>query len=235
MKEMNPLLAQKAIKAALTGNWSEAKSLNQEILKENPRDIDALNRLAHAEEELGAKTAAIKTYKKVLAHDPYNKIAQRALGRLEKPGRLQKKKGEKGVETTFIEEPGKTRTVSLIHLGADQVLSNLDAGQSVQLVSRSRRVSVQTEEGKYIGRLPDDLSRRIINLARAGNEYKALVRSVTDNQVKVFIKEVKRAPQLSDIPTFPQTEKAEYISFTPPELVHEEKPETASLEEEEEG
>lgn len=231
---MNSAFAQKAIKAALRGNWLEAEQYNLEILKQSPKDIDALNRLAHALGELGKRAQARKTCKKVLRIDPYNKIAQRALERLGKA----KQKGKQSkkahpVETSFIEEPGKTKTVTLIHLGAEAVITSLDTGEPVRLVPHAHRVTVQTEEGKYIARLPDDLSRRLIKLIRAGNEYKALVRSLNDNQVKIFIKETKRAPGLSDTPSFPQGEKAEnYISFTSPDLVYDEKPEVSSLEEE---
>lgn len=226
-------LAQKAIKAALQGRWKEAESLNSQILKQNPRDIDTLNRLARALAELGKKTQARQTYKKVLRLDAYNTIAQRALERLKKT--RAKGKGEKShpVESSFLEEPGKTKTVTLIHLGSGEVVGSLDTGEPVSLVPHSHRVSVQTAEGHYIGRFPDDLARRLIKLIRAGNEYKTLVRSVEPGQVKIFIKEIKRAAQFANSASFPSNEKAGYVSFTPPELVHEEKPETASLEEEE--
>lgn len=227
-------LAQKAIRAALQGSWNEADSLNRQILKQNPRDTDALNRLARALAELGKSQQARQIYKRVLRLDTYNTIAQRALERLRKKRKAGKQTKSHPVESSFLEEPGRTKTVALIHLGGEPVISSLDTGEPVTLLPHSHRVSVQTEEGRYIGRFPDDLSRRLIKFIRAGNEYKALVRSVEPNQVKIFLKETKRVPQLANSPSFPSSEKQGYISFTPPDLVHEEKPETASLEEEEE-
>ena len=128
----------------------------------------------------------------------------------------------------FIEEPGKTKTVTLIHLGDEAMVSALDAGEPVKLQTHAHRVSVQTESGQYIGRLPDDLARRIIKLTRAGNEYLSFVRSVAPDSVKILIREIKRGENAPDIPSFPPTEKLGYISFTPPELVHEERPEMLS-------
>lgn len=232
---MDPL-AQRAIRAALEGKWTEAEKINREIVKNSPKDIDALNRLARAQAELGKISPAQTTYKKVLKLDSHNTIAKRALERLGKSKRSKKAKKAHShpVDPSFIEEPGKTKTVSLIHLGSKEIVDSLDTGQPVVLVPHAHRVSVQTEEGNYIGRLPDDLSRRIIKFAKAGNEYKTLIRSVNDAGVRIFIRETKRAPALADVPSFPSNEKAGYISFTPPDLVYEEKPEMTSLEEEEE-
>ena len=42
------LLKDKAIQAMLLGNWKNATSLNKALIKENPKDIDAMNRLAYA-------------------------------------------------------------------------------------------------------------------------------------------------------------------------------------------
>lgn len=238
-------LAQKAIRAALQGNWKQAEELNKQILKDSPDDVDALNRLGKAQAELGKIPTATSSYKKTLKQDPYNQIAQKALERLTRMKAAGKRDSKKrgmqnlAVETAFLEEPGKTKTVTLIHLGDEDVLNDLDAGQTVNLVPHAHRVSVETEEEKYIGRLPDDLSRRIIKLTRAGNEYRALIRSVYDaksGKIKIFIKEEKRAPQLSDIPSFPSAEnQTKYISFTPPELVHDERPEMSTFEDEDEN
>ncbi len=228
-------LAQKAIEEAINGHWEEAKRLNEEILRSDPENQEALNRLARALLELGKVNKAISSYKKVLRFDPYNSIAQKALERLTVGSKSPKLKdgpsdsispGEPlRVAELFIEEPGKAKTVGLLHLGDDSVISALGSGEPVRLQTHAHRVSVQTEGGQYIGRLPDDLARRIIKLTRSGNEYLSFIRSVAPDSVKIFIREAKRGEGVSDIPSFPPTEKLGYISFTPPELVHEEKPE----------
>lgn len=212
-------LAQNAISQALKGNWEKAIEINLNILKNEPENIDSLNRLARAHAEVGSLAKARKTAQKVLKLDPYNTIATKA---------LNKWKGLKKGDTftslpssaqIFLEEPGKTKVISVLHLGSPSVLVKLDAGDEVKLNSRSHRASITTIDGKYIGRLPDSLSARIRKFTQIGNTYRAFIKSADKNDVKVFIKETKRAKTLKDIPTF-TTERIDYISFTSPDLVH---------------
>lgn len=212
-------LAQQAVSSALKGNWSKALELNKFILKKYPKDIDSLNRLARAYAELGKMKQARLNAKKVLKIDPYNPIAKKS---------LEKWKGLKKGETitsgpssakAFLEEPGKTKLVSLLHLGSENILAKLDAGDEVKINPHAHRVSIITLGGEYIGRLTDDLSARIRELIKFGNEYVAFIKSANKNEVKVFLKETKRSPKLSDIPSF-STDKIDYISFTFPDLVH---------------
>lgn len=239
-------LAQRAVAAAIHGDWTEAKSLNELILEIAVDDKDALCRLARACLELGKTTKALSIYKKVLSLDPYNTIAQKAVERLEKMREASvgtvKENGANHTNhighnlatsaSAFLEEPGKTKTATLIHLGAVAVLTSLTIGDSVKLVPHAHRVSAETQDSEFIGRLPDDLSHRIITLTRAGNEYDAFVRSATSNQVRIFIREARRGQTVSDIPSFPITDKADYVAFTPPDLIHEERPSTQTFEEE---
>lgn len=225
---MDTDLAQQAVSAALSGNWKEATKLNAEILKDSPKDIDALNRLARAYAEAGHFKKAKEVCGKALRIDPFNSIANKALA---------KWKGLtlSGSQTTptisseeFLEEPGKTKIISLIHLGDAKLIAKLDSGDEVRLDTHSHRVAVNTLDGKYIGRLPDDISARLRMLISSGNEYKVFIKCTGPNDIKVFIKEVKN---LSNVPSFP-TEKIEYTAFTPPELVHKNDMEFPSEEEE---
>lgn len=228
---MDEELAQKAVSAAISGNWEIALKLNKVILKENSKDIDALNRLARAYAELGEMDQAKKVAKKVLKLDPFNAIASKSLEKWKKL-----RKGETIVSgpssaQAFLEEPGKTKIVTLLHLGDKKVIAKLDSGDEVRLNPASHRVSVIAMDGKYIGRLSDDLSARLRKLIKYGNEYQVFIKSIEKDTVKIFIKETKRAEKLADIPSF-SSEKIDYISFTPPELVH--KKEELSEEEAEE-
>lgn len=227
-------LAHQAVAAALTGRWQEARRLNRKILSEDSQDLDALNRLGRAYLELGKAREALASYKKVIRLDPYNSIAQKAVGRLSKVRSKTKIRNHwtaAAAAAVFLEEGGKTKTVPLIHLGAMQVLTSLDVADQVKLAPHAHRVSVETFDNHYVGRLPDDISRRIIKLCRAGNEYEAYVRSVAPDNVRVFIRETKRGQAIADIPSFPQTGKSSYIAFTPPDLVHDERPDMGDGEE----
>lgn len=216
---MDSDLAQEAISQALSGNWDQAVKINKFILTQEPNDIDALNRLARAYAELGNLDKAKKTCQKVLKIDPFNSIATKA--------QIKWKELKKGDTYTsrpvspvvFLEEPGKTKIVSLLHLGSSKILAKLDSGDEVQLSTHSHRVCVMGDDGKYIGKLPDDLSAKLRKLIKMGNEYQVFIKSIDKNDTKVFIRETKRSKKLSDVPSF-QTEKFDYIPFTPPELVH---------------
>ena len=55
-------LKAQAVQNALTGEWTNAITINQQILQEEPNDIDTLNRLAYAFLSLGnAKDAKPQT------------------------------------------------------------------------------------------------------------------------------------------------------------------------------
>jgi tetratricopeptide (TPR) repeat protein len=224
-------LAQKAIAHALHGNWNEAIDLNAQILKNTPEDVDALNRLARAYSETGKMNKARKTAKKVVKLDPFNNIAIKSLEKWKKVSKVNGAKKSSSSPQYFLEEPGKTKILSLLHTGDDKIIATLDAGDEVVINTRSHKLSVCTQDGKYIGKLPDDLSARLRKLIKYGNEYKVFIKSIDNKDVKVFIRETKRDKKLEDIPSF-STEKIDYVSFTAPELVH--KNRTVNVEEEEE-
>lgn len=216
---MDTDLTQKAVSAALSADWDQALFLNKKILKESPRDVDALNRLARAQAELGNLAAAKRTATKVIKIDPINSIAVKSLEKWKNLKKGETHKSGPSSAHAFLEEPGKTKIVPLLHLGDSRVMAKLDSGDEVKLNPHGHRISVTTGDGKYIGRLSDDLSARLRKLIKHGNEYQAFVKSTGKKEVKIFLRETKRTKKLSDIPSF-SAEKVDYISFTPPELVH---------------
>jgi len=230
---MNTDLAQKAISSAIKGNWEEAKQINKEILKDSSSDIDALNRIARCCAELGDITNARKYAKNVIAIDPFNKIATKSLGKWKnlKKGETFKSGASSG--DVFLEEPGKTKIVNLIHLGSSKVVAKLDSGDEVKINPHSHRVSISAMNNDYVGKLPDDISSRMRKLIKYGNKYIAHIKSVDNKIVKVFLREVERSKNLTDTQSFP-SEKIDYISFTPPELVHK-KSETQTVEQQDES
>ncbi len=222
-------LAQRAIDAALLNQWQEAVKLNQKIIKKDPKNVPALNRLTKAFLELGKKKDGRATIKKVLSIDKFNPIA---LKNLNKIGVSTAKKGFLGPSDPdlFIEEPGKTKTISLINLADKAVINKLAIGEEVKLVPRQRRISLLTQTDVYIGKLPDDSSQRLISLIKGGNKYQAFIRSTSDG-VKVFLRETFRSKKFANFPSF-VSQESEYQSFTPPDLVHEEPPEMINEDEE---
>lgn len=230
---MTSELAQKAIAAAMAGNWEEAEKLNIEIIKVNPSDFEAQNRLGRAYLEQGKKSQAKKTFQKVLKLNRYNSIAQKNLEL------LKGFKGKRKIKIIlspdlFIEEPGKTKTVSLTKTADKKTISSLSVGEEVQLKPRKRTIACYNQKGDYIGRLPDDLSLKLIKLINGGNHYQAYIKALSSPEVKIFMRETKRAKRFADLPSFPTKGELSYQAFIPPELVHEERPKVKSSDEEEE-
>lgn len=220
---MDISLAQKAISLALQGDWTGAIVANQELLKINDSDIDALNRLARAYAESGKISLAKKASLKALELDPVNPIALKCLEKWKmvkvNPKSDNTKHTEPLIHENFIEESGKTKLVMLLHPGDSTVLAGCDSGDEVKLDTHPHSISVTTLAGKYIGKLPDDVAARLRNLIKSGNKYQAIIKSINVKDIVLFIKEIEKGPNVTTETSFP-TEKIEYVSFTPPELVH---------------
>ncbi len=239
---MDSSLANQAINAALKHDWKLAVSLNQKVIKEDPDNVDAHNRLAKAYLQMGLKTKSELTYKKVLKLDKFNPIATKALEALKsyKVERSGHSRPTRKIEftTAFIEEPGTTKTVTLTRISDATLISHLQPGDEVFMVAREHCVSITTSTGDTIGRLPDDLASRLHPLLKAGNSYRLWIKAAEANPknpskqvVRVFIREIHRAPKYKNTPSFPSVERLSYAAFTPPELVHTEKPDISTPEE----
>lgn len=213
---MSHHLVQKAISAAIALEWHEAEKLNKMILADDSEDVDALNRLAKACGELGKIKEALTTSKKVLGLDPENKIALKALTKwkMAKDNHANNRPVVQPASATtplFLEEPGKTKILPLINLCDKRLLSLLDSGIGVDISANGRRITISTQDGKYIGRLPDDISTHLKRLIELGNSYEAYIITVTEKEVRVFMRETKKGARAKDITSFP----AEKISYVP--------------------
>ena len=211
---MDDNLTQKAITEALNRHWEEAISANEALLAENPDDVDALNRLAKAYAENGNHRKAIQMSKKVLTLDPFNKIA------LKCHTKWKDYKKEKylfpfcpTMPSIFIEEPGKTKIISLLNLGSDSLLTSLDAGDEVKINPQGVSVSILSHDGKYIGRLPDNIGVRMRNLIKGGNTYRAVIKSIEPKEIKVFIREISCSCEQKNIPSF-TPDKSDFVAMS---------------------
>lgn len=191
-----------AIQASLSGDWQKAVKLNKSLLEEDPKDIEALNRIALAYTIIGKNKSAKETYKKVLDIDPLNSIAIKNLGRLKSD---QSKTSENGVliqvNNIFLEETGRTKIVDLINLAQAEILLTLRTGQSVELSIKRLKIFI-SQGKKYIGVLPDDIGKRLIKLIKGGNKYEAYVKSTNSQNVTIFLRELKRTAKFKDQPSF---------------------------------
>lgn len=204
---MTPLKAQ-AIQTALTGDWETAISLNLELLKIDPDDIETLNRLAFAFAVLGKTKDAKDTYSKVLQLDSQNPIAIKNLRRLTG---MSKKGGTPHAESSFhpshfdnlyLEESGKTKVIDLLNTAEPKIINSLNTGEAVSLRIKRLKVFILDAENKYIGMLPDNIAKRLIKFIKGGNTYEAYIKAVQNKKVSVFIKETKRAARFKNQPSF---------------------------------
>lgn len=192
-------LVQEAITAARDQDWSAAIDLNTEVLERNPGDIGALNRTGLAYLQLGETALAKKAFETVISKDKSNVIAKKHLLNIKK--KLVPIVSLNNVY--FIEEPGKTKITELHRLTRKDVLSQLRVGQKCTLTLKNKHISVETEDEKYIGSLPDDLSFRLCKLIERGNEYECLIHTVTENSCSVHIREEKTSPKNKHLLSFP--------------------------------
>ncbi|HYK08489.1 MAG TPA: tetratricopeptide repeat protein [Candidatus Eisenbacteria bacterium] len=195
-------LKTQAIQIALSGDWKTAATLNVEILKEDPKDTEALNRLAFALTALGNIKEAKETYERVLEIDTLNPIATRGLKRLNAPGNHSAGIPAKLVSNMFLEESGKTKIVTLVNTAPNKTISHLQVGQTVALCKKRMKIFVQDDDKEYIGVLPDDLGKRLIKFIDGGNQYLAYIKSANDHGVTIFMKEEKRATKFKNQPSF---------------------------------
>lgn len=209
---MTQLKAQ-AIQTALSGDWSSSITLNLEILKDNPNDIDTLNRLAFAYSSKGDLKEAKNIYQQVLSLDDHNPIALRNLKRINDGG------GSKNVNIVtpvhvsnlFIEEPGKTKVIDLLNIADKKVISPLRSGEVLNLTPKRMRIFLIDQNKQYIGMLPDDIGRRLIRFIDGGNTYEAYVKSVSNNKVTIFARETKRTSKFKNQPSFISSERSKLL------------------------
>ncbi len=195
-------LAQSAIDSALSNDWDKAIRLNLKILKDYPSNTDAMNRLCKAYVEKGNLKKAKTIINKILTIDPYNLIARKFQDKCKKLTFHTEHKEFSSVDV-FIEEPGKTKIVNLIHLGPKEVLSSVDYGDSTEMISYGHRISIKTPNGKLIGKLTDDLSNRIKKLLTMGFTYKTYIKSISEKEVSVIIRECSKPKKHTQIYSFP--------------------------------
>ena len=203
-----------AIDAALCNNWQKALELNTKILKENPDDLDCMNRLGKAFLELGNTKKAVSLFKEVLKLNQYDPIASKNLLRAQtsSPKKSNRAPLAPFAAISFLEEPGKTKMITLVNVAPTKTLLSLRCADCVSLTSKRHSMLVENADGTYLGALPDDLGHRLMVLIQGGNEYDAFVKSVSKGMLVLFIREKKRSKRFKNTPSFPSG-NSDYLSF----------------------
>ncbi|SVB35178.1 uncharacterized protein METZ01_LOCUS188032 [marine metagenome] len=206
--------AQQAVDLALDGLWAEARSLNEDILQYFPDDIEAMNRLAKANLELGNLSTAKKNFEKVLYLSPYNSIAKKNLDRLYLlPKRKTTSRNTKKVAPKLLlEKNGRTGITVLRTCASQDILAHVASGDLVTLEVSNESLRVLNSDGITLGYVETKLASRLVKLIGKGNCYDAAVLSATPAKVSVVIREIYRHPSLLGVISFPAVSKEEYPS-----------------------
>jgi hypothetical protein len=205
-EEATPLKrADQAIQLALESKWEEAAAINRSILAAHPGDVEAWNRLGKSMLELGRYQEARQAYGKSQELDPAGPIAKRNLDRLstipeaEEPRRVEAV--AKVAQDLFIEEIGKTG-VTTLQGASRETLAKLTAGDEVYLKQGDDLIRVEDVQGETLGSIEPKLALRLQRMMDGGNRYAAAVKSVSDSDIELIIKETYRDPSQTR-PSFP--------------------------------
>ena len=204
--------AEQAIQLALESKWEEAASLNKTILEAQPNDVDTWNRLGKALLELGRYREAHDAYGKSLGLDPVNSIAKRNLDRLAGLQDAEAPRREavaKVAQDLFIEEVGKSGS-TILRNTPRETLATLTAGDEVYLRPENDELQIANVNGDVLGSVEPKLGLRLMRLIQGGNQYAAAVKSLSDSDVEVIIKEIYRDPSQTRL-SFPATGAGEGV------------------------
>lgn len=195
------LLRAKAIQAVKDSDWKNAVLINQEILEQSPKNLEAMNRLGLAYLKLKKNKEAKKVFNKVLKLDRSNIIANKHIKKLK-----NKEKTPDVIfnhNADFIEEPGKSKIISLHRLTSSSQLGKLKVGQECHLQIKNRYISIIDDKQKHIGALPEDISFRLSKLISNGNQYSCVIYKIDDKQCCVQLKESYRSAKNQQLQSFP--------------------------------
>lgn len=207
---------QQAIQLAMQGQWQEAAAVNRAIIAAFPNDVDAYNRLGKALTELGHYSEAREAYAKTLELDSLNSIAQKNLTRLATLGEgaaVQAEGGQKLSPQMFIAEMGKTG-ITVLTRAAAKAAARMTAGDQVFLRRQNNTLVVESGQGEYLGEIEPKLGMRLIKLMEGGNEYAAAIATLSQDDVRVIIKETFKHPSQAGKPSFPPMAGDAFRAYT---------------------
>lgn len=201
-------IAEEARQASLAGDWDLAIALNNMLLKKNPRDAEAYNRIGRAKLEQGKYTEAIDAYTHALKVDKANLIARRNLQRLEllrksaPEGEVREKAAPR--PAVFIEEVGRTWVDELIDSLPLEELAKISPGEQLELKVENGSLIVTTPDGVVLGKVEEKTAERVIQLMQNGNQYEVFALGISGRSLRVILREVYRDLRNGNLVSFPR-------------------------------
>jgi tetratricopeptide (TPR) repeat protein len=203
--------------AAMDGRWTEAITINEDLIDRFPRDAEPFNRKGRALLELNRFQEALDSYEEALRIDPANLIARRNLGRLDlllqhPNGMPADGSGNESLPlprpSVFLEEVGKTWHGELVNAAELVLLAEIDPGEQLTLIVEGPRLYVEDRGGRRLGEIEVGIAQRITQMIGEGNRYEIFSLGLSAQSLRVILREVYRAPQLGTRPSFPGKLKA---------------------------
>jgi hypothetical protein len=202
---------EQAIQFAMQSRWDEAITANRAIIAAFPGEADAHNRLGKALSETGKIKEAREAYQRALELEPGNAIARKNLDRLASArAKAEPDKAQQVDTSLFIEEMGKTGVTTLQQINT-KLLATLSAGDEVALRPDGSRLIVETMGGDYLSDIEPKLAVRLSRLIAGGNKYAAAVAGISENSVRVIIKETFQHPTQVGKLSFPAGKAGEVV------------------------
>lgn len=196
--QQSPVAMQnKAVKAALAGNWEEAVELNSQIIDLKPNDIKAKIRLGRAYLQLKEFSKAKKLFNEVLEADPINQVAKKNL-ELAKKNKTDNKTPNSNAKN-LIKEPGTTAKVSMETTARGVTADNFSPGEEFDLKVLKTKIKVLSKD-KELGEINSDLAKKLNSAAKKHAKISAHFSGGEGKAIDIIIK--------SSVPVF-KSEKQE--------------------------
>jgi tetratricopeptide (TPR) repeat protein len=213
--------AREAVSLAMDCRWADAAVVNREIIAADPNNLEACNRLGKALLETGDTDGAAAAFGRAIELDPTSTIARKNLERL----RAIRAAGTESAPAArpvfsprlFISDSGRSAQVALAASPVGPERACIAPGASVSLERRSDTLVVRDESGVYLGLVPPKLGRRLACLMDGGNTYGGAVSSVSEDAVKVILRETFQHPSQRAKVSFPAAATAQAPAPVPVE------------------
>ena len=200
-------LSEWAIELALTRRWTEAVTVNREIIAMRPNDVGALNRLGNALVEISDREGASRAYQAALDHDPHNPIAARNLASLEGSKKLSGASISSDPSGTIKRAMSTARGIliktKLVRSAPLNVLQTLLEGEILNIQVSPSGIKLFSPRNEYLGTIFPSLAVRMKRLLAGGNRYAVKVANLVNGDLTVHVIETHRSAKQAHIVSFP--------------------------------
>lgn len=186
------VLTKKAIDASLKQKWAEAISLNSDILKVYPDNIDAKIRLGRCYLQTKEFSKAKKIFKEVLEKDPINSIALRNYD-LAKNQKTECNGNSAKLSTkALLKEPGTTCETTFQVISKNVKKGDIASGEELPIKIKKNKVEVYFNKKKksiLIGEITDEcINQRLVRAQEKQANIKVTYIKWGEKGITVLIK-----------------------------------------------